>query len=148
MQANQANMASEDAINSAPVRRANRVGVIAVVVSFAAFLLWASFAPLAQGVSASGTIVVETRRKQVQHLSGGIVREILVREGQEVAQDEVLMRLEGLQTKAGHEAALQQYLGLRAQESRLIAERDQAAVINFHASLSNPRFGEAALRQR
>ena len=136
------------AIDPAPVKRANRIGVIAVVVSFSAFLLWASFAPLAQGVSSPGTIVVETRRKQVQHLSGGIVREILVREGQEVRQDEVLMRLEGLQTKAGHEAAMQQYLGLRAQESRLIAERDHAEIIRFHPSLSDARFGFAAERQR
>ena len=148
MQAKQAGLSEGDAISSAPVKRANRIGVIAVVVSFAAFLLWASFAPLAQGVSASGTIVVETRRKQVQHLSGGIVREILVREGQEVAQDQILMRLEGLQTKAGHEAALQQYLGLRAQESRLLAERDGLAMIRFHPSLNESRYGQAAERQR
>jgi len=148
VQAKQAGLSEGDAISSAPVKRANRIGVIAVVVSFAAFLLWASFAPLAQGVSASGTIVVETRRKQVQHLSGGIVREILVREGQEVAQDQVLMRLEGLQTKAGHEAALQQYLGLRAQESRLLAERDGLAMIRFHPSLNESRYGQAAERQR
>ncbi len=148
MQAKQAGLSEGDAISSAPVKRANRIGVIAVVVSFAAFLLWASFAPLAQGVSASGTIVVETRRKQVQHLSGGIVREILVREGQEVAQDQILMRLEGLQTKAGHEAALQQYLGLRAHESRLLAERDGLAMIRFHPSLNESRYGQAAERQR
>jgi protease secretion system membrane fusion protein len=149
VQATEVNQSKPSGVSAqAPVRRANRIGVIAVVVSFTAFLLWASFAPLAQGVSSPGTIVVETRRKQVQHLSGGIVREILVREGQEVAQDEVLMRLEGLQTKAGHEAALQQYLGLRAQESRLIAERDNASVVSFHPSLSDPRFGPAAERQR
>jgi len=149
VQATEVNQSKPSGVSAqAPVRRANRIGVIAVVVSFTAFLIWASFAPLAQGVSSPGTIVVETRRKQVQHLSGGIVREILVREGQEVAQDEVLMRLEGLQTKAGHEAALQQYLGMRALESRLIAERDQLAAISFHPSLSNPRYGEAAERQR
>lgn len=137
-----------DVSAQAPVRRANRVGVIAVVVSFAAFIVWASFAPLAQGISAAGTIVVETKRKQVQHASGGIVREILVHEGQEVEHDEVLMRLDGLQVKAGYEATLQQYLGLRAQESRLLAERDGAAGIVFHRSLSDGRYGEAAEKQR
>lgn len=143
--------APNDAIDlsaQAPVRRANRIGVIAVVVSFAAFLVWASFAPLAQGVSAQGTLVVETKRKQVQHASGGIVREILVREGQEVAHDEVLMRLDGLQVRAGYEGTLQQYLGLRAQESRLLAERAGSAGIVFHPSLTDGRYGEAAEKQR
>lgn len=130
------------------VKRANRIGVLAIVVSFAAFMLWASFAPLAQGVAAQGTVMLDTKRKQVQHPSGGIVREILVKEGQWVGQDEVLMRLDPLQTQASYEAALQQYLSLRAQESRLLAERSGSEQIRFHESLFRQDDAEAAGLQR
>ena len=130
------------------VKRANRIGILAVVVSFAAFLIWASFAPLAQGVAAQGTVMLDTKRKQVQHPSGGILREILVKEGQLVREGEVLMRLDPVQTRANLETTLQQYLGYRALESRLLAERSGAGSIQFHPSLFSAASGQNAAQHR
>ena len=68
-----------------------RIGAAVLVVGFGAFLLWAGFAPLDQGVPASGTVAIETRKKTIQHSSGGVVKDVLVKEGQWVKEGEVLL---------------------------------------------------------
>jgi len=67
-----------------------KMGAICVL-GFGGFLLWGSIAPLEEGVAASGQIVVEDNRQLVQHLEGGIVSEINVREGQIVQKGDVLV---------------------------------------------------------
>ena len=66
---------------------------MACVIGFGGFTLWGGFAPLEEGISASGQIVVEDNRQVVQHLEGGLVRDIRVREGQFVSQGDVLVVL-------------------------------------------------------
>ena len=61
-----------------------RIGVIMIVVAFGGFFVWASLAPLSEGVVATGQVVVDTAHKAVQHLEGGIVEALHVREGSEV----------------------------------------------------------------
>jgi len=68
----------------------------------------------------------------VQHLSGGIVKEVLVQEGQQVKEGEALLRLDGAVAKANYEAVRQRYLGLRAMQSRLFAEQVGSKTISFH----------------
>ena len=65
---------------------ATRIGLWALAIAFGGFLLWAALAPLDEGVPAHGSVAIDTKRKAVQHLSGGIVQEVLVREGDEVTQ--------------------------------------------------------------
>ncbi len=96
---------------------------------------WSVAAPLATAAMAAGEIVVESHRKTVQHLEGGIVDRILVREGDQVAAGQVLVRLDTTQA----EASLTQYAGQldaqRALAARLAAERDGLAEVVFPVAL-------------
>jgi protease secretion system membrane fusion protein len=73
----------------------------------------------------------------VQHLSGGIVKEVLVQEGQQVKEGEALLRLDGAVAKANYEAVRQRYLGLRAMQSRLFAEQVGSKTISFHSDVQS-----------
>lgn len=116
-------------------RRASRVGLWALGIGFGGFLLWAALAPLDEGVAAPGQVSIDTHRKPVQHLAGGLVKEVLVREGQTVKEDQVLVRLDEATTKANYEASRQKYMTLRAMEGRLVAEQTGAAKPTFHPEL-------------
>jgi protease secretion system membrane fusion protein len=115
--------------------RAGRVGLWALAVGFGGFLLWAAFAPLDEGVAAPGLVAIDTKRKAVQHLSGGIVKEVLVREGQRVQEGQVLIKLDEAVAKANFEATRQRYLSLRAMQARLLAEQVGSQTITWHPDL-------------
>jgi HlyD family type I secretion membrane fusion protein len=83
---------------------------------------WAAVAPLNGAVVANGVVKVEGNRKSVQHLDGGIVKELRVKEGDHVQVGEVLLVLDDAQTRAEFEVLSQQYFVLRATEVRLLAE--------------------------
>lgn len=127
--------ASSEADSSMDAGRAARVGMIALVIGFGGFLLWAAFAPLDEGVPAQALVSIDTKRKPVQHLSGGILKEVLVREGETVKDDQVVARLEPAVAKANYESSRQRYFGLRAIEGRLTAEQADAPRISWHADL-------------
>lgn len=116
-------------------RRVMRIGLWALAAGFGGFLVWAALAPLDEGVVAPATVSIATSRKTVQHLSGGIVREVLVREGQQVREGQTLIRLDAAVARANHEASRQRYLGLRAVQSRLQAEQVGASTIQWHPDL-------------
>lgn len=116
-------------------RPAIRLGFWVLVVGFGSFLLWAAWAPLDEGVAAPATVSVETRRKTIQHLQGGVIQSVAVKEGAEVKQGDVLIVLDDAATRAGFESIRQNYLAQRAQESRLLAEVSNAPSIAFHADL-------------
>jgi membrane fusion protein, protease secretion system len=126
--------------------RPMRWGISLLVLGFCGFVAWAVMAPIDEGVPASAVVAVDIKRQAVQHLTGGIVREILVREAQLVKAGDVVMRLDATAVKAAHEASRQQYFSLRAQESRLEAERRGVPEIAFHpdllASKSDPLASE------
>jgi len=117
--------------NKAP----SRLGMLFLLFGLAGFLLWAGFAPLDEGVPTEGIVNVESNHKVVQHLSGGIVKTLAVKEGQEVKVGDVLLILDDSAIKAKYEEVKQHYMGLRAQESRLIAEKAGAKTIQFHDDL-------------
>ena len=71
-----------------------RAGWLLTVVGAGSFFLWASLAPLDEGIAVPGTVVVSGKRKAVQSLGGGVMSQILVREGQTVRQGEPLFRLD------------------------------------------------------
>ena len=112
--------------------RAVRVALWTLAVGLGGFLLWAALAPLDEGVPSTGTVSIDTKRKAVQHLSGGIVKEVLVREGDQVKEGQVLLRLDDAVARASYETVRQRYLGFRAMEGRLIAENTDRAAIEFH----------------
>ncbi len=90
----------QDCPEQPPIRPAIIAGFLLIIMFFGGFWAWASTAPLQSAAVAPGSVNLDTYRKTVQHLEGGIVRDILVREGQEVAKDDVLIRLDDTQASA------------------------------------------------
>ncbi len=116
-------------------KSSSRFGLMFLLVGLAGFLLWAGFAPLDEGVPTEGIVNIENNHKVVQHLSGGIVKSLAVSEGQEVKAGDILLTLDDAVINARYEDVKQHYMGLRAQESRLIAEKTGAKTIQFHEDL-------------
>ena len=110
-----------------------------VLVGVGGFFLWALFAPLDKGVPLSGTVTSESNRQAVQHLTGGTVAEILVREGSEVKAGQVLVRMNSVNAQSQSDISRGQYLTARASEARLVAERDGAKKITFSAELTSKK---------
>jgi protease secretion system membrane fusion protein len=130
-------VATPNEADDGPVRdsRLNKLQSVAswtLLTGLLAFIAWGAFAPLDEGVPSQAVVAIDTKRKTVQHQQGGIIREVLVREGDQVQEDQVLMRLADGVVRANMEAARQRYLGLRAMESRLVAEQLERDRIDFH----------------
>lgn len=122
--------------SSASTGRAARIGLWTLVVGFGGFLLWAALAPLDEGVPAHGMVTIDTKSKPVQHLSGGIVKEVRVREGETVKEGQTLILMDDGVVKANYEVVRQRYLGLRAMQGRLVAEQTGASKISYHEDLN------------
>ena len=122
-----------------------RWGVWLVIAGFGGFLLWSCLAPLDAGVVATGTVKVTSNRKAVQHLSGGTVEAILVREGDVVSKGQEVVRLDSLRAVAERGAVSAQYIVSKTVENRLEAERDDQAVINFDPDLLERFAGDRRL---
>ena len=124
--------------NSVPDWRVPAIaGYVLIVGTFLVLGGWSAFARLDSAVTATGVVSVETNRKTVQHLEGGIIREIRVREGQHVQAGQVLFRLDRTQPKAAYELQRNQLDSAIAEEARLIAERDGRDQIAFPQELLN-----------
>ena len=119
--------------NTKPARK----GALILLAGLAGFVLWAALAPLDEGVPTEGVISVESNHKVVQHLSGGMVSELSVHEGQEVHAGDLLFKLDAQASKARYEEVRHRYAGLRAQEDRLRAEQAQRTQIDFHPDLTS-----------
>ncbi|MBA2402137.1 MAG: HlyD family type I secretion periplasmic adaptor subunit [Bradyrhizobium sp.] len=116
-------------------RAYGRVGFIAIALVFGGFGVWAGFAPLDRAAIAQGQVAVESNNKPVQHLEGGIVREILARDAQQVKEGDVLFRLQPTNAQANLDLLRKQIDAGLAQEARLIAEQTRADQITFPADL-------------
>lgn len=106
-------------------RGIRRVGMMIVLVTFGLFGTWAALAPLGNAVYGSGVVMVQSYRKTVQHLEGGIVKELLVRDGDTVHKDDPLIVLDDSQLRAQFESTRNQLISTKAREARLRAERDE-----------------------
>jgi len=128
-----------------------RVGIAAIVVAAAALLAWALWAPLGGAVVANGIVKIDTNRKTVQHRDGGIVREILVREGDRVARGQPLLLLEDARVDAAFDLTRGQLDASRLRRSRLEAESAGAArwetPPELRARLGEARAADAAARE-
>jgi membrane fusion protein, protease secretion system len=75
-------------------RRPLVVGLLVLLLGFGGFLLWAAFAPLDEGAPAMGNVTLDSRRKTLQHFSGGVLKEIRVKEGDSVKEGDIVIRLD------------------------------------------------------
>lgn len=127
-------------------RRLILAGVLVIAIGFGGIGLWSVLAPLTSAALAPGVVKVAGERKTVQHLEGGIVKEILVGEGQDVTAGQVLIRLDDVTPHARHSLMQNQYDALLAEVARLEAERDRLPRIQFPQSLldrqGDPRVAE------
>lgn len=98
-------------------------------------LVWGALVPIDSAAVAKGKVVLLSSKKVIQHLEGGIIRDILVKEGDQVAAGQPLIRLDNASAKATMDMLQTQLFEARAAESRLAALRDESPEIAFDASL-------------
>ncbi|AHL34182.1 hemolysin secretion protein D [Pseudomonas brassicacearum] len=108
-------------IDDAPIRR---IGYLMLLVTFGLFGGWATLAPLDSAALAPGVVTVKSYRKTVQHLEGGIVRELRVHDGDQVKAGDVLLVLDNTQARSEMEAMRSQLIAALELQARLVAERD------------------------
>ncbi|MCA6245758.1 MAG: HlyD family type I secretion periplasmic adaptor subunit [Phenylobacterium sp.] len=120
-------------------------GAVLIGVFVVGLLGWAIVAPLDSAIIAPGVVRVEENRKIIRHREGGIVRAILVREGQKVKKDQVLLTMDDVQPRAAADVMQNQVDTYAAQVARFEAEASGARQIAFPAELtariSDPRVG-------
>jgi len=116
-----------------------RVGAAVIAVFVVGAFVWAAFSSIAGGVTANGLVAVQDNRKVVQHLDGGIVREIRVREGDRVSQGQILMVFDDNYPRAQVDVLRNQYDSLLAERARLEAEISGARTVSFPAELTSRR---------
>ena len=119
-------------------------GIAALLVMFGGLGLWAVLVPLDSAAIGPGVVVLENYRKTVQHLEGGIVHQVHVREGQLVKAGEVLVTLEDVQPRAQMELVNGQLLMALAREARLLAQRDGKSHLTFPTELINMKQDQRA----
>ncbi len=117
------------------MKRYQRAGGLAILLVLGSLGAWATFSSISGAVIASGTIVVESNLKRIQHLEGGIVAEILVEEGDTVKAGDPLIRLDSTVAQAELSILDSARLELLAKIARLRAERDFSRDIVFDKDL-------------
>lgn len=122
------------------------------LIAFGLFMLWAFFAPIDGGVGAPGTVMVSGYRKTLQHPTGGLIQDILVKEGDEVNEGDILVRVNPLKAEAELTSAQLQYINVLVTEARFQAERRGDKKITWPSELeamgSDPRVMEAKQTQQ
>lgn len=127
------------------------IGFIALITLVGGLTAWSVLAPLAEAAIAPGIVKVEGTRRTIQHFEGGIVREIVARDGDRVRAGDVLMRLDSASAASQLETLRSQRWSLVAQDARLTAELAGAKEIAFPHELlasDNPRATDAVSGQR
>ncbi len=126
-------------------------GLTVIGIALGGFATWASLAPLDSAVVTQGVVTVESKRKTVQHREGGIVAEVLVREGDAVPAGTILARLQDAGAEAQMATLKDQLDAKTAQRARLLAERDGRDTVTFPETLegrrADPKIAEILARE-
>ncbi len=107
-----------------------------IVFTFVILGSWAAVTPLASAVVASGFVTTEGNKKTVQHLEGGIVKQIFVHEGDHVTAGQIIIELDDTQPKANLEIARNQLYAALARDARFSAELDGSEQVQFPEELT------------
>lgn len=127
------------------LRRYVMMGIAVVSIGFGGFLLWGMLSSLDRAAIADGTVVVDSNKKSVQHLEGGIVKELLVRDGDQVKAGDTLLRLDPTQVQAQISQLHMEHYSRLARIARLTAEQDGKREIAFPAELQAAQGDPAVL---
>ncbi|HYH18758.1 MAG TPA: HlyD family type I secretion periplasmic adaptor subunit [Azospirillum sp.] len=131
----QPSLASGKEVRPPSLRSTLRAAVLTITVGFGGFLSWGFLARLDSAAMAPGVVIVESHRKTLSHLEGGILKELLVKEGDLVKAGQVLLRLDGTQPSAGLAQHQNQYWTALARIARLTAEYMDEPSITFPGAL-------------
>lgn len=118
------------------IDRPIKIGLLYVFGGFFGFVLWAGLAPLTSAAVAPGVVVADSRNKTIQHLEGGILREVLVREGQRVQAGQILARLDSANADANLGRLQLAQRAALGEEARLLAERGELDHVIFPLELT------------
>lgn len=119
-------------------------GFAIIIFLCGTFAAWSLKAPIDSAVVAPGVVSVDSNVRTIQHLEGGIVQSILVKEGDTVEQGQVLIRLQNTLSASERNELLGQYFEARATEARLAAERDGLDAVELPPELRE-KVGDDAL---
>ena len=111
------------------------LGYVIVLITFGIFGTWSYFAVISSAVVAPGVVALESSRKVVQHLEGGIVQKIVVREASTVRIGDPLLLLENIEVNSGVAVLEQRKAASEAEIARLIAEQIFSEVLEFPTNL-------------
>ena len=100
-----------------------RGGILFLIIAFGGFAFWAAFAPLGSAIVSQGEVMVDSYRKSIQHYEGGIVENILVRNGDLVKEGEPLLQLETTQFRSERDGLIKRILSTQAELERLQSEQ-------------------------
>ena len=128
-----------------------RLGYLVIFLIFGGLGSWAATAVIDSAVVAPGTVALEGDRKVVQHLNGGIIREIRVKEADQVKEGDVLILLESVEARSNLNLHMQRLNVARATEARLLAEQTSQENVEFPQDLlesEDPRVQKALRTQR
>ncbi len=111
-------------------------GLLVVALTFGGFGTWATIAPLRSAVVADGSVKLYSNRKKIQNLEGGVVREILVKDGDKVGAGDVLIRMDDTHVKSTLTKLQNKYDAIRARSARLVCEKNWCSAIDFPEELA------------
>lgn len=117
-------------------RRYHRLGLLVLLLGLGGFAGWAFTAELSVSVVAPGHVAAESSRRTVQHLEGGIVREILVEDGDRVVAGQPLVVIDDTHARSQLQIMRSQYLIQRATELRLLAEQQGSEILHIPEELA------------
>lgn len=121
-----------------------RAGLFVIVVLIGGMFLWAFLAPISGAVIAPAQVKIDANRKTVQSFDGGIIKQILVKEGSVVEKDQPLLRLEDTMSSANLNILATQLDTLKIKESRLSAEKSFLPSIDFPPKLIDRKGNKVA----
>lgn len=108
-----------------------RLGLLIMTSFFGAMIIWSVFAPLSTGAVATGQVVVDGLTISLQHLEGGIIKNVAVQNGAKVVEGDTIVEFSDISALADKKFAATQMLSLKARRERLLAEKNNSANLVF-----------------
>ena len=136
----------EASIKSPPVGRVARTSVLVLLLTLVPFFGWATMTTMERAVLATGFLIPEGRKKTVNLLEPGILRRLLVREGQIVDAGQPLLQLDVTQAESLADQARAQFWSGRARIARLRAEQAEKRSLEFPDDIMRAAAGDPAIR--